>query len=60
MKKTLDILLAVLLISLLVYIGSVLYYGTYDLLSLGNIERQIIAKIWVIMMLTWWFFIKED
>lgn len=60
MKKTLDILLAVLLISLLVYIGSVLYYGTYDLLSLGNIERQIIAKIWVIMMLMWWFFIKED
>ena len=60
MKKTLNIILAVFLVSWLVYLGSVVYYGTFDLLSLGLVERQIIAKIWVLMMLVWYFAIRED
>lgn len=60
MKKTINIILAVFLISYIVYMGSVIYYGTFDLLSLGFVERQMIAKIWIVSVLIWYFLIKED
>lgn len=60
MKAIIEITLAVILISFLVFVGSAFYFGTFDLMDLSADRRMDIIGIWVVIFLVWCLFFKSE
>lgn len=60
MKTLIEIILAAILISFLVLAGSVLYFGTFDLMGLADDKRMDIVCVWLVLLFVYWFVVRED
>lgn len=60
MKTLIELILAVILISFLVLSGSVLCFGTLDLMWLADDKRMDIICVWLVLLFVYWFMVRED
>lgn len=60
MKAIIEIILAAILISFLVFVGSAFYFGTFDLMDLSADRRMDIIGMWIVIFLVWCFFFKSE
>lgn len=60
MKTLIEIILAAILISFLVLSGSVLYFGTFDLMGLSDDNRMDIICFLLVFLFVYWFALREE
>lgn len=60
MKTLIEIILAAILISFLVLSGSVLYFGTFDLMGLSDDNRMDIICFLLVLLFVYWFALREE
>lgn len=60
MKTLIEIILAVILISFLVLAGSVMYFGTFDIMGIADDKRMDIICVWLVFLFVYLFVVRED
>lgn len=60
MKTIIELILAAILISFLVLAGSVLYFGTLDLMGLADDKRMNVICVWLVLLFVYLFVVRED
>lgn len=60
MKTLIEIILAAILISFLVLAGSVLYFGTFDLMGLSDDNMMDIICFLLVLLFVYWFAFREE
>jgi hypothetical protein len=60
MKTLIEIILAAILISFLVLSGSVLYFGTFDLMGLSDDNRMDIICFLLVFLFVYLFALREE
>lgn len=60
MKTLIELILAAILILFLVLAGSVLYFGTFDIMCLSDDKRMDIVCVWLVLLFVYLFVVRED
>lgn len=60
MKPLIELILAAILISFLVLAGSVLCFGTFDIMCLADDKRMDIVCVWLVLLFVYLFLVRED
>lgn len=60
MKTLIERILAAILISFLVLAGSVLYFGTFDLMGLADDKRMDVICVWLVLLFIYLFVVREE
>lgn len=56
MKTVIELMIAAITISFLVFFGSAFYFGTFDLIDLSDDKRVDIMCAWGFLFFAWIFF----